>query len=175
MLRAFRTSPIESLQVETSEPSLQTRRLKLSLPCYMKMKANPENPAYSCVVNPEFKRLFRSKPRNITTLGIILQPHLEDMEVECPSWLIQQPNIPFNLSDLRRVDTCPLVFQSMLFEFFRGTGRCILTDQRMTWGQVCPLSMIIMKLAVVSTMRLQSAQHNYQLLKLQLNTSGKVV
>ena len=28
---AFRTSPIESLQVETGEPSLETRRLKLSL------------------------------------------------------------------------------------------------------------------------------------------------
>ena len=45
---AFRTSPIESLQVETGEPSLETRRLKLSLQYYMKMKANPENPAYSC-------------------------------------------------------------------------------------------------------------------------------
>ena len=59
---AFRTSPIESLQVETGEPSLETRRLKLSLQYYMKMKANPENPAYSCVVNPEYKRLFNNKP-----------------------------------------------------------------------------------------------------------------
>ena len=40
---AFRTSHIESLQVETGEPSLETRRLKLSLQYYMKMKANPEN------------------------------------------------------------------------------------------------------------------------------------
>ena len=28
----------------------------------MKMKANPKNPAYSCVVNPEYKRLFNNKP-----------------------------------------------------------------------------------------------------------------
>ena len=54
---AFRTSPIESLHVETGEPSLKTCRLKLSLQFYMKMKANPENPAYSCVVNLEYKRL----------------------------------------------------------------------------------------------------------------------
>ena len=47
---AYRTSPIKSLQVETGEPSLETRRLKLSLQYYMKMKANPENPAYLCVV-----------------------------------------------------------------------------------------------------------------------------
>ena len=95
---AFRTSPIESLQVETGEPSLETRRLKLSLQYYMKMKANPENPAYSCVVNPEYKRLFNNKPGTIPPLGIRLQPHLEDMEVEhdaisvvrppeCPPWL----------------------------------------------------------------------------------------
>ena len=126
---AFRTSPIESLQVETGEPSLETRRLKLSLQYYMKMKANPENPAYSCVVNPEYKRLFNNKPGTIPTLGIRLQPHLEDMEVEldaisvvrppeCPPWLLQQPNILFNLSDLRKGDTCPLVFQSMLLELF---------------------------------------------------------
>ena len=52
---AFRTSAIESLQVETGEPSLETRRLKLQY--HMKMKASPENPVYSCVVNPKFKRL----------------------------------------------------------------------------------------------------------------------
>ena len=35
--------------------SLETRRLKLSLQYYMKMKANPENPAYSCVVSFGYK------------------------------------------------------------------------------------------------------------------------
>ena len=58
---AFRASSIESLQVQTGEPSLETRRLKLSLQYYIKMKANPENPAYSCVVNPEFKSLITSQ------------------------------------------------------------------------------------------------------------------
>ena len=47
---SFRTSLIESLQVE------------LSLKYYMKLKADPDNPAYSCVINPEFQRLFKSKP-----------------------------------------------------------------------------------------------------------------
>ena len=107
---AFRTSPIESLQVETGEPSSVTRRLKLSLQYYVKMKAHPENPAYSCVVNPEYKRLFINKPGTIPTLGIRLQPHLEDMEVDLDA-----------ISDLRKGDTCPLVFQSiqsMLLELF---------------------------------------------------------
>ena len=30
----------------------------------------------------------------------------------------EQPNILFNLSDLRKGDTCPLVFQNMLLELF---------------------------------------------------------
>ena len=120
---------IESHQVETGEPSLQTRRLKLSLQYYAKMKANLANPAYSCAVNPEFRRLFISKPRTMPTLGIRLQPHLEDTKVdldsisvvrppECPPWLLQQPNMLFNLSDLRKGDTCPLVFQNMLLDIF---------------------------------------------------------
>ena len=36
-------------------------------------------------------------------------------------------------------------------------------------------AVMIMNLAVGSMMRLQSVQQNYELLKLQLNTSGKVV
>ena len=171
---AFRTSPIESLQVETGEPSLETRRLKLSLQYYMKMKANPENPAYSCVVNPEYKRLFNNKPGTIPTLGIRLQPHLEDMEVEldaisvvrppeCPPWLLQQPNILFNLSDIGKETPVPLSFRACCLSYFvdfRGTGRCILTDQRKTRGQLCPLSVMIMNLAAALTTRLQFAHQS---------------
>ena len=102
---------------------------------YLKMKVIHENPAYWCVENPEFKRLFRRKPRIIPTLGIRLQPHLEAMEVNldaisvvrpppyCPPWLLQQPNILFNLSDLRKGDSCSLVFQSILLELFCGIPR----------------------------------------------------
>ena len=130
--------------METCEPSLETRRLKLSLQYYMKMKANPENPAYTCVVNPEFKRLFNNEPGIIPTLGIKLQPHLEDMRwisthlalcIQQNVHLLQQPNILFKLSDLRKGDTCPLSFRACCWSYFvdfRGAGRCILTDQRKT-------------------------------------------
>ena len=119
------------------------------------MKAKPENPAYSCVVNPEFKRLFRNKSGSIPTLGIGLQPHLEDMEVdldaisvvrppECPPWLFEQPNIFFHLADLRKEDTRPLVFRSMWLELFCGfpRQRKVYTDgskenKRTTMSFVC--------------------------------------
>ena len=48
-LGAFRTSPAQSLCTEAHEPSLNTRRLKLSLNYVLKLKSLPENPAYSCV------------------------------------------------------------------------------------------------------------------------------
>ena len=52
-LEAFRTSPIESLQVEANEPSLGLRREQLSLQYALKLKANPNNPAYTAVFNPK--------------------------------------------------------------------------------------------------------------------------
>ena len=57
-LGAFRTSPVQSLYTEAHEPSLTTRRLKLSLNYVLKLKSLPENPAYSCVFEPENTKLF---------------------------------------------------------------------------------------------------------------------
>ena len=50
-LGAFRTSA-QSLYIEAREPSLTTRRLKLSLKYVLKLKSVPENAAYSCVSEP---------------------------------------------------------------------------------------------------------------------------
>ena len=44
-LGVFRTSPIQSLYMEAREPSLENRRLKLSLQYTVKLKTNPLNPA----------------------------------------------------------------------------------------------------------------------------------
>ena len=51
-LGVFRTSPIQSLYVEAREPSLENRRLKLSLQYTVKLKTNPLNPAHACVFHP---------------------------------------------------------------------------------------------------------------------------
>ena len=48
-LGAFRTSPVESLYAESNEPSLYTRREKLSLQYTTKLAANSKNPAHNCV------------------------------------------------------------------------------------------------------------------------------
>ena len=51
-LGAFCTSSKESLHAEGTEPPLEIRSLKFSLNYYIKLKANPNNPAYDCVFKP---------------------------------------------------------------------------------------------------------------------------
>ena len=44
-LRAFRTSPMQSLYVEANEPPLYLRFDKLCIQCALKLRSNPNNPA----------------------------------------------------------------------------------------------------------------------------------
>ena len=71
------TSPAQSLYIEAHEPSLTTRRLKLSLNYVLKLKSLPENPAYSCVFEPENTKLFEASESKVPPLGICIIPHLE--------------------------------------------------------------------------------------------------
>ena len=61
-LGAFRTSPVESLYAESNEPSLYTRREKLSLQYTTKVAANPKNSAYNCDFNPKYERFYNNTP-----------------------------------------------------------------------------------------------------------------
>ena len=76
-LGAFRTSPAQSLYIKAHEPSLTTCRLKLSLNYVLKRKSLPENPAYSCVFEPENTKLFEEPESKVPPLGIRILPHLE--------------------------------------------------------------------------------------------------
>jgi hypothetical protein len=55
-LGAFRTSPRESLYVETNEPSLENRRIKLGMQYTTKLKVYPSNPTYDCVFNSLYEK-----------------------------------------------------------------------------------------------------------------------
>ena len=66
-LGVFRTLPVQSLYVEAREPSLENRRLKLSL--QYTVKPNPLNPAHACVFHPEYQPLYDSKPTSIRPQG----------------------------------------------------------------------------------------------------------
>ena len=57
-LRAFRTSLVASLYVEADEPSIYSRREKLSLQYAIRLAANPSNPAHEVTFPPNYVNLY---------------------------------------------------------------------------------------------------------------------
>ena len=61
-LEAFRTFPVASLCVEANDPSLYSRREKLSLQFAIRLAANPSNPAHAVTFPPNCVDLYEQKP-----------------------------------------------------------------------------------------------------------------
>ena len=80
-LGAFRTSPVESLYVEAGELPLEERRIKLSLQYLTKLKSTPSNPAYNCVIHPEFEQKYLRNSKTIAPLGVRMKEHLEELGI----------------------------------------------------------------------------------------------
>ena len=68
-LGTFRTSPMQSLYVEANEPPLYLRFDKLCIQYALKLKSNPDNPAYDVVFNPQYHDLYDKKPSAIRSFG----------------------------------------------------------------------------------------------------------
>ena len=101
---AFPTSPIPSLYAETGEPPLEIRRTKVSLSYLTKLSGNPENPAYKCVLFPEYRNKFIQNSNIIPPLSIRMDKHLNKLNIaishvqtmvklKCPIYGIYQPYI----------------------------------------------------------------------------------
>ena len=141
-LGAFRTSPAQSLYIEAHEPSLTTHRLKLSVNYVLKLKSLPENPAYSCVFEPENTKLFEESMSNVPPLGIRILPHLEKSKLnlnlvddapllDIVPWKLSVPAVRFDLTSLKKDTTNPeiykqlclqLISEYLLSEFFFTDG-----------------------------------------------------
>ena len=122
-LGAFRTSPVESLQAEAHEPPLSLRRERLSLLYSLRVSSNPKNPTYNSIFRPELENLFEAKPNAIPTFGIRVKPQLHEIgfninQIEpittpkVPPWMIQTPSIIFNLTQNKKSQTSPELYQS---------------------------------------------------------------
>jgi hypothetical protein len=68
--------------VKANELPAQLRWEKLALQYIVKLKSNPNNPAYVSVFQPNFKPLFIAKPNVIPTLGIQMERSLQDSDVD---------------------------------------------------------------------------------------------
>ena len=64
-LGAFRTSPTARRYVEADEPSLNTRREKLSFQYAIRIAENQSNPAHEVTFQPKYIGLCESKPNSI--------------------------------------------------------------------------------------------------------------
>jgi ribonuclease HI len=141
-LGAFRTTPISSLHMEANELPAQLRREKLALQYIVKLKSNPNNPAYVSVFQPNFKPLFIAKPNVIATLGIRMEQSLQDIGVDLsciaqhalpssPPWLFHRPGFDFTLYNLgTKSNTSPDIYLSRyreLVSMYQGYQQ-IFTD-----------------------------------------------
>ena len=121
-LGAFRISPAHSLYVEAHEPSLASRRLKLSLNYVLKLESLPENPPYSCVFEPENIQLSEESKSKIPPFGIRILPHLEKSKIslnltdDAPSlditpWTLSAPTVRFDLTKLKKDTANPETYK----------------------------------------------------------------
>ena len=81
-LGAFRSSPVESLYVEAHEPPIENRREKFALQYVLKLKANPENPAYDVVFNPKHQELYKNKESATDSFGIHCKKLLKEAKID---------------------------------------------------------------------------------------------
>ena len=126
-LGAFRTSPVESLYAESNEPSLYTRREKLSLQYTTKLAANPKNPAYNCSFHPKYERFYNNTPSAIKPLGLRIQSLLEQANISIknvqpfslPSkepWTQNPPKVILDLHKNKKSEVDSHIFKTEFLE-----------------------------------------------------------
>ena len=81
--------------MEADEPSLYSRREKLSLQYAIRLAANPSNPAHEVTFPPNYVDLYEQKPKAIKSFGIRISPLLESANIK-PQNIEKRftPNIP---------------------------------------------------------------------------------
>ena len=121
-LGAFRTSPVASLYVEADEPSLYSRREKLSLQYAIRLAANPSNPAHEVTFPPNYVNLYEQKPKAIKSFGIRISPLLESANIRpqniekhftpnIPAWCMKPPEILFDLHSGKKSESNPHILK----------------------------------------------------------------
>ena len=94
--------------MEADEPSLYSRREKLSLQYAIRLAANPSNPAHEVTFPPNYVNLYEQKPKAIKSFGIRISPLLESANIKpqniekhftpnIQAWCMKPPEILFDL------------------------------------------------------------------------------
>ena len=133
---AFRTSPTRSLHIECNEIPPYLRHIQLSMQYIVKLKANPENPAYEYVFqddttdsdtdsDEEFNLSVRKKlPKTFFERHqeSINESHIDlDMLAPCKvpaqePWLLSEPIIDLDLTTTSKAHTLPSAYKALFKE-----------------------------------------------------------
>ena len=143
-LGAFRSSPVESLYVEAHEHPLEIGRDKLALQYILKLKANPENPAYDVVFNPKHQELYRDKESATDSFGIHCKKLLKEAKIDVgeiainsipdvPIWDSKPVTVDFTLSEFDKSSTSSTIFKSR----FNDTDGSKV-ERKVASAYVCP-------------------------------------
>ena len=129
---------MQSLYVEANEPPLYLRFDKLCVQYALKLRSNPDNPAY-VVFNPKYYDLYEKKPSAIRFCGHRVG---EDLSVVCPQLdliqtvllpddpprTIQKPHIDLFLTHRKKHVGDDCMFQSLFAEL-----KSCYSDHRATY------------------------------------------
>ena len=121
-LWAFRTSPVASLYVEADQPSLYSRREKLSLQYAIRLAANPSNPSHEVTFPSNYVDLYEQKPKAIKSFGIRISPLLESANIKPQTiekhftpnilaWCMKPPKILFDLHSRKKSESNPHILK----------------------------------------------------------------
>ena len=124
-LGAMRTSPVPSLYAEAGEPSLELRRLRLSVNYGIKLRAMPENPAYKAVFKEPDEHTFPEKhlppfrhrvlPRLRAAEVKLEEVKTERLTNEAP-WVHRYPEVNLELAQLKKGATNSEVYKAELYQ-----------------------------------------------------------
>ena len=104
--------------MEADEPSLFSRREKLSLQYAIRLAANPSNPAHEVTFPPNYVDLYEQKPYSIKSFSIRISPLLESANIKpqniekhftptIPAWCMKPPEILFDLHSGKKSESNP--------------------------------------------------------------------
>ena len=134
-LGAFRTSPVNSLYAEANEPSLNSRRKKLSLQYYLQLKSNHDNPTHIAVFEPLYKDEFIQKDRLIPPFGLCCEADMNCIDIdledvanhkisEVPLWTCRSPTYNYYLVSDEKATTDPMIFKNKFLELKEKFRSC---------------------------------------------------
>ena len=99
----------------------------MSLNYVPKLKSLPENPADSCVFEPENAKLFEESESKVPPLGIRILPHLEKSKLnlnlvdDAPSldivpWKFSVPAVRFDLASFKKDTTNQEIYKQLYLQ-----------------------------------------------------------